>query len=170
MTIQEFFALSAGKWFSQRTSHLLADRQSEQQKSEIVIEVLGADRPESIALCQQQGIAPTWGVRVIGTGLPDWNASKNVQPKNSEAFLVPVPETDRLFCSLSNGELLTGTFAVAADDSVSLLLEGMNFSIDERIWFASPNLRMRTTVHKGADGLQLASFCSEIKMAIKQDA
>jgi CpeS-like protein len=163
MTIQEFFEMSAGKWFSQRTSHILADRESDQQKSEIVIELLAADRPEAIALCQQQGIAPSWGIRVVGKGLPDWNAPKNVQLKNSMAVLVPIPDSNQLLCSLG-GELLTGTFAVAADDSVNLLLEGKNFSLDERIWFASPNLRMRTTVHKGADGLQIASFCSEIKM------
>jgi len=40
MDIQEFFELSAGKWFSHRTSHHLAFKQSESGKSDITIEML----------------------------------------------------------------------------------------------------------------------------------
>jgi hypothetical protein len=167
MTIQEFFAMSAGKWFSQRTSHLLADRASEQQKSEIVIELLAADRPEVVTLGQQQGIVPTMGLLVSGQGMADWSAPKNVPLKNNVAILVPVPETGRIFCALGGGELLQGTFALAADEALTLLLAGESYSIEERLWFASPNLRMRTTVQKGADGMQRASFCTEIRMNVE---
>lgn len=164
MTIQEFFAQSAGKWFSQRTSHLLADRSSEQQKSELMIELLAADRSEVAALCQKQGITPTAGLLVSGKGMADWSAPKNVPIKNSVAVLVPVPDSDRIFCSLNNGELLQGTFTLAADEALTLALAGEGYAIEERLWFASPNLRMRTTVQKGADGMQRASFCTEIRM------
>ncbi|HEY9822392.1 MAG TPA: phycobiliprotein lyase, partial [Candidatus Sericytochromatia bacterium] len=53
MDIKEFFEQSAGKWFSQRTSHHLAFRQAENGKSNITIEMLGADDPEVVKLCEQ---------------------------------------------------------------------------------------------------------------------
>jgi CpeS-like protein len=166
MTIQEFFTKSAGKWFSQRTSHLLADRESEQQKSELQIELLAADRPEVIALCQQQGIPPTTGLLVTGKGMADWSAPKAVV-KNSLAVLVPVPESDRIVCSVDDRELLQGNFILAADQSLTLTLTGADYAIEERQWFASDNLRMRTTVQKGKDGMQRASFCTEIRIGVE---
>jgi CpeS-like protein len=165
MTIQTFFELSVGKWFSQRTSHLLADRESAHQKSEIVVEILAADCPEILALAQQHSVAPSWGVKVTGNGLPDWNAPKNVPSAASSTILLPVPESDRLLCSL-NGRSMNGTYAIADDESVTLILAGDGFSIEERIWFASDNLRMRTNVYKNAEGLNLASFCSEIRLGV----
>jgi phycoerythrin-associated linker protein len=59
---------------------------------------------------------------------------------------------------------LQGTFTLAADEALTLALAGEGYAIEERLWFASPNLRMRTTVQKGADGMQRASFCTEIRM------
>jgi CpeS-like protein len=169
MTIQTFFELSAGKWFSQRTSHLLADRESAHQKSEIVVEMLAADCPEILALAQQHSVAPSWGVKVTGSGLPDWSAPKNVSSATSNTILLPVPESDQLLCSL-NGQVMNGTCAIAEDGSVTLVLAGDGFSIEERIWFASDNLRMRTNVYKNAEGLNLASFCSEIRLGVAAPA
>ncbi len=48
MDIQEFFELSAGKWFSHRTSHHLAFKQAEDGKSDITIEMMAKDDPEVI--------------------------------------------------------------------------------------------------------------------------
>ncbi|GAB1540136.1 hypothetical protein NUACC21_28050 [Scytonema sp. NUACC21] len=59
MDIKEFFELSAGKWFSHRTSHHLAFKQSEDGKSEIVIESLAKDHPEVVKLCQHNDIDPS---------------------------------------------------------------------------------------------------------------
>jgi hypothetical protein len=35
---------------------------------------------------------------------------------------------------------------------------------EERLWFASPNLRLRTSILKRFGGFSMASFCSEIRM------
>ena len=58
MDIQEFFELSAGKWFSHRTSHHLAFKQAEDGKSDITIEMMAKDDPEVIKLCQQYEVDP----------------------------------------------------------------------------------------------------------------
>jgi len=57
MDVKEFFQLSAGKWFSQRTSHHLAFKQSESGKSDLKIDMLPADDP---------GEYLGWGSRHLG--------------------------------------------------------------------------------------------------------
>ena len=76
MNIVEFFQQSAGKWFSQRTSHHLAFKQSESGKSDIVIEMLPSDNPEVVKLCEQYEIDPTLalcGARVTWNGTMEWD-------------------------------------------------------------------------------------------------
>jgi len=76
MNVEEFFELSAGKWFSHRTSHHLAFKQSEDGKSDIVIDMLTVDRPEVIKLCEQYSILPdaaSCGARVTWKGTMEWD-------------------------------------------------------------------------------------------------
>jgi len=40
-----------------------------------------------------------------------------------------------------------------------------NTYLEERLWFASPNLRMRVSVAKNAGGVSYTSFTSEIRMS-----
>ncbi|HEY9702550.1 MAG TPA: phycobiliprotein lyase, partial [Allocoleopsis sp.] len=35
-----------------------------------------------------------------------------------------------------------------------------------RLWFASPNLRLRTSILKRFGGFSMASFCSEIRLGV----
>ncbi|MFM7615570.1 MAG: phycobiliprotein lyase, partial [Synechococcales cyanobacterium] len=39
---------------------------------------------------------------------------------------------------------------------------------EERIWFASPNLRLRSTLVKTTDNTSLVSFASEIRLGVPQ--
>ncbi len=89
---------------------------------------------------------------------------KNAPVTTSNITLLPVPDSDRLLCNWGNGQQAKGTIAIATDESVTLMIQGDNFDLEERIWFASPNLRMRTNVFKSAAGFNWASFCSEIRM------
>jgi CpeS-like protein len=174
MDIKEFFQLSAGKWFSQRTSHHLAFKQAESGKSDIRIEILSADDPAAIKLCQQYEIdtALVWGgVRVTWDGTMDWDKVKNV----GSSVLVPIPDPDRP----EGGKLLrdigyagksaiAGRYILGKDDALTLISEDETMYSEERLWFASPNLRLRTSILKRFDGFSKASFCSEIRMGIAQ--
>ena len=64
MNVREFFELSAGKWFSQKTSQHLTLKQSDHGKSDLTIAILPTDNPHVIQLCQQASIDPgsIWGV------------------------------------------------------------------------------------------------------------
>ena len=170
MDIQEFFQLSAGKWFSQRTSHHLAFKQSESGKSDIKIEMLAAAAPEVIQLCQQYEVDPTlaWGAaRVTWDGTMEWDKEKHA----GSTVLVPIPDPDKP----NEGKLLrdmgyaekapvAGRYIMGSDDALTLITEYETMYSEERLWFASPNLRLRTSILKRFGGFSMASFCSEIRM------
>jgi hypothetical protein len=173
MTIQKFLEMSAGKWFSQRTSHQLTNQQSEHGSSDIVIEMLGVDHPQLLKLHEQHPAAvnpAVAGIQVTSKTAQQWNAPKNTVPTSTTTVLMPIdlPTANSLAGSLLwmvNGQPMSvGKFQIAEDEAITLFLSYQSTQIEERIWFASPNLRLRTSVQKSSAGWSLASFCSEIRM------
>jgi hypothetical protein len=170
MNIEEFFQLSAGKWFSHRTSHHLAFNKSEDGKSDIIIEMLTADHPDVIKLCQLYGILPSsasCGARVSWNGTMEWEQQKH----NGSTMLVLVPDVDKadegkLLREIGDTEkaLVIGRYKMGSDEALTLSTESETIWSEERLWFASPNLRMRVLVVKRIDGFSTASFTSEIRM------
>jgi hypothetical protein len=170
MDIVEFFQQSAGKWFSQRTSHHLAFKQSEGGKSDLQIEMLPKDDPEVIKLCQQYEIDPALalcGARVTWDGTMEWDEEKHA----GSTVLVPIADPDKA----NEGKLLretgyaekapvAGRYVMGADDALTLITDYETMYSEERLWFASPNLRLRTSILKRFGGFSMASFCSEIRM------
>lgn len=170
MNIEEFFELSAGKWFSHRTSHHLAFKESEDGKSDIVIEMLDADHPEVIKLCEQYEIHPSsasCGARVTWNGTMEWDEEKH----SGSTVLVTVPDTEnpdegKLLREMGYAEKapVAGTYKMGNDGALMLITEYETMWSEERLWFASPNLRMRVSVLKRFGGFSMASFTSEIRM------
>ncbi|MEM6751452.1 MAG: phycobiliprotein lyase [Cyanobacteria bacterium P01_C01_bin.38] len=170
MNIEEFFELSAGKWFSHRTSHHLAFKQSEGGKSDIIIETLAPDHPEVIKLCEQHQVEPSSGnsgARVTWNGTMEWDKEKH----EGSTVLVAVPNLDnplegKLLREMGYAEKtpVAGSYKMGDDDALTLTTEYETMSSEERLWFASPNLRMRVGVLKRFGGFSMASFTSEIRM------
>ncbi|NJN59504.1 MAG: phycobiliprotein lyase [Leptolyngbyaceae cyanobacterium SL_5_9] len=170
MDITEFFQQSAGKWFSQRTSHHLAFKQSESGKSDIRIEMLPQDAPEVVELCQQNEIDPTLalcGARVTWDGTMEWDKEKH----EGSTVLVPVadpekPREGKLLRDTGYAEKapVAGRYVMGDDGSLTLITEYESMYSEERLWFASPNLRLRTSILKRFGGFSMATFCSEIRM------
>jgi CpeS-like protein len=175
MNVREFFELSAGKWFSQKTSHHLTLKQSEHGKSDLVIEILPNDNPQVIQLCQQAGIDPAliWGgAKYTWKGTISWDTQpQNPANQQGETIVIVVPDrstdrTGRLFRA-ANGTITTpeiAKYTLGDDDALTLVTEHENSCFDERVWFESNNVRLRTTVISQANGDSLASFYSEIRM------
>ncbi len=170
MNIEEFFQLSAGKWFSHRTSHHLAFKQSEDGKSDILIETLAADHPEVIKLCQQYEVVPSntfCGARVTWNGTMEWDEEKHT----GSTVLVSVPDADnpdegKLLREMGYAEKapVAGRYKIDKDGALTLTTEYETMWSEERLWFASPNLRMRVSVLKRFGGFSMASFTSEIRL------
>ena len=172
MDIKEFLDQSAGKWFSQRTNHYLASVPAQSGKSDIVIEILSKEAPEVVQLCQQYDIAPAsalCGVKVNWDGMMAGETKKQV----GSTIFVPVPNTDKpnsgqLLRPIYNGKVppTAGRYIMARDDSLTMITEDEAMYSEERLWYASPNLRFRTNIIKRFGGFTHTSFCSEIRMGI----
>lgn len=170
MNITEFFQQSSGKWFSQRTSHHLAFKQTEGGKSELKIEMLDKDDPEVIQLCEQHEIDPVLalcGARVTWDGTMEWDEEKH----SGSTVLVPIadsgtPNQGKLLREMGYAEKapVAGRYVMGSDDALVLITEYESMYSEERLWFASPNLRLRTSILKRFGGFSMASFCSEIRM------
>lgn len=176
MNIVEFFELSSGKWFSQRTSHHLDFKPSEAGKSDLIIEMVDSADPAVVKLCQQCRIDPTLALCGARTS---WNGTTEPGGKKyaGSTLLVPIADPE----NPNQGQLLSesgtagktpslGRYVVGDDDAVTLITEDETLHAEERLWFASPNLRLRTSVLKRSSGFSLASFCSEIRMGVSKPA
>jgi hypothetical protein len=176
MNIVKFFELSSGKWFSQRTSHHLDFKQSEVGKSELVIEMVDKADSDIVKLCKQYNIDPAaalCGARISWTG----TIEKNNQKYAGSTLLVPVadpeyPNEGKLLHTLNiatNAPVL-GRYVVGSDEAITLITEDDTFYSEERLWFASPNLRLRTSVLNRSGHFSMGSFCSEIRMGVTKPA
>jgi CpeS-like protein len=170
MNIEEFFQLSAGKWFSHRTSQHLAFNQSEHSKSDIIIETLAVDHPEVIKLCQNYNIHPNSAS--CATKIT-WNGTieKDQAKYSGSTLLVSIPDADnpaqgKLLREIvdANKTPVVGRYKLDSDGALILTTEDETISSEERLWFASPNLRMRVNVLKSFGGFSITSFTSEIRM------
>jgi hypothetical protein len=171
MNIEEFFELSAGKWFSHRSNHHLAVEPSQDgSKSDIIIEILATDHPEVIKLCQQYEIQPSdaaCSAKVTWKG----TMTKDDKKHSGSTVLVTVPDENnpnegKLLHEIAYGEKapVAGRYKLGIDDALTLTIENETMLSEERLWFASPNLRMRVSVVKSLNGFSMASFTSEIRM------
>ncbi|MHC5594501.1 MAG: phycobiliprotein lyase [Nostoc sp.] len=171
MKITEFFELSIGRWRSQRSGHHLAFAHFEQVLSNIDIESLSSDDRAVLAICQLYDTDPasiTHPFRMTWEGESDWDD----KPISGSTVLVPIPDIE----NPSRGKLLrdkgyaetipaVAKYDLSDDGIFTLLTEYDLAAAEERIWFATPNLRFRVATIKTSDGkgVTTASFSSEIR-------
>jgi hypothetical protein len=170
----EFFEMSAGKWLSSRTTHHLAFKRSEMGESEINVETLRADDPEIIALCEMHSIDPklaVGGSRVNWLGTMAWDREGDENHEGKTVFAV-VPDADnprqgKLLRERGYAEIVpvVGLFYMDNEGGLVLTTEYETMSSIERFWFASPNVRLRTSTVKRFGGFSTASFCSETRVS-----
>ncbi|MEB3179024.1 MAG: phycobiliprotein lyase [Nostocaceae cyanobacterium] len=169
----EFFQLSAGRWRSSRTTHHLAFKRAEIGDSDILVENLAADHPEIIALCEMHEIDPSLSVggsRVTWLGSMAWDREGEGSHEGKTIFAI-IPDTDnprqgRLLRERGYAEIVpvVGSFHMDEEDGLVLTTDYETMSASERFWFASPNIRMRTSTVKRFGGFSTASFCTETRV------
>ncbi len=168
MDIVEFFQLSNGKWFSQRSN--LAAKASPGGRSDLYIEALSSTDPVVIELCEQNNIDPSQalcGVRVR------WDGSMELEREkySGSTVMVPISSSNQanegmLLRGGNSTEATASRYIMGTDDALTLITESDTLYAEERVWFASPNLRLRTRILRQPDGVNIASFCSEIRMGV----
>ena len=65
---------------------------------------------------------------------------------------------------------VVGRYIMGTDDALTLITEHESLYLEERLWFASPNLRLRAIILKRSGGFSMTSFYSEIRMGGAQAA
>ena len=173
MKIDEFVGHSLGKWRSQRSAHHLAFHHFEEVTSEIEILPLENDDERVISLCKANKVNPhlvsnpfymTW------SGESDWDEDEVLA---GSTVLVPVPDLENptqgiLLRELGYAETVpaVGKYQLIEDGSFILKTEYERATAEEKIWFATPNLRFRVSLIKTGDGkgVTTASFSSEIRV------
>lgn len=184
MDAMDFFELSAGKWRSQRTTQHLAFRRSETGESEISVKTLPAEDPKVREICELHNINPSLaagGALVTWQGTMDWDKEDENHSGSTVMVIVPDPENPQqgqLLRERGYAEIVpvAGRYLIDNEDGMILLTEYETMSSEERFWFPSPNLRMRTSTVKRFGGFSTASLCTEIRIdndpsgAIGQDS
>ena len=166
----EFFQQSAGKWFAQRTSHYVADNQSESGQSNILAELLPPNAPTIIALCQRHKIDPETVPGGLRITLERAKPSDKILALGA-TVLVPIadpeqPNRGKVLRQSDKSEhpLTTSHYTLDSDDVLTLTTNNDAMQSEERLWFASENLRMRTSILKQNNEFAVTSFFSEIRI------
>lgn len=167
MNIIEFFELSAGQWFSQRTVHDLVSGKLQAGKSNLVIDFLPSGDANVVQLCQQHETDPNLvlgGLKLSWEGTVDGNAKKQVGSTLLVAVRHSETENEGLLLQSRSGlNPLKGRYILGEDEVLTLITESEDFYAEERLWYLIPNLRLRTSMVKHKNGLSHGSFCSEIR-------
>ncbi|MBO0350423.1 phycobiliprotein lyase [Phormidium pseudopriestleyi FRX01] len=175
MDAMEFFRRSAGKWRSQRTTHHLAFRRAELGDSEILVETLDKDHPQVVEICELHQIDPH---RAIGGAFVSWAGSmewdQNDENHSGSTVFALVPEEDnpkagKLLRERGYAEIVpvAGLYEMDEEEGLILVTEYETMSVVERFWFASPDLRLRTSTVTRFGGFSTASFCSESRIQVE---
>ena len=164
MDIKEFLDLTIGKWFSQRASYHLDRQKAEHSKGELTIEMLSVDNSEILNLCEQHQINPhnsLGGIKTSWDNSVDWGKPK--QKGSTIITVIPDVDNPQVGKLVGQNQVNAGRYILGNDEALTLIIEDGKIYSEERLWFASPNLRLRTTIFKYADGFSTTSFYSEIR-------
>ncbi|PSB02281.1 phycobiliprotein lyase [Merismopedia glauca] len=165
MTIQEFFELSTGKWFSQSTKYGVGCDRPQNGRSDLIIEDLSVESPEIQKIYQDAGLnSPSNAAKISWNGSLDGSTKKVV----GSTIIAAIPDSN----GGDRGKLLrqVGTSTLVSDYEMGdgevfiLITPEKDATWEERIWFGSENLRLRTVVKKQGEDTQSSSFYSEIRM------
>ena len=172
MDITKFVEQSLGCWHSQRSAHHMAFRHFEEVTSTIQIQPLEKDDPDVLNICQVHNINPqtiTHPFRMSWEGESDWDENEVLA---GTTILIPVPDPS----NHNRGQLLReqgyaetipaiGQYHITDEGTFILTTQYQQSTAEERIWFASPNVRFRVSLIKTSDGTGVVtpSFSSEIR-------
>jgi phycoerythrin-associated linker protein len=171
MNLKTFLNLCTGNWFSQRTNYSLNSDKTESGKADLGITMIAPNDSKVTQLCQQHCIDPQ---NSLGGLLYNWDTSvdwgKSKQQGSSLIVFIPDRENATTGKLLSNvtfkpGVKSSGTYILGQDEALTLIVNTESTNAEERLWFASDNLRLRTTVIKNSTEITHTTFYSEIRKA-----
>lgn len=173
MDTANFFEKLEGTWFSQRTTHVVAAQPSQVGQCTLAMTRLAADDPSVISLCKQFTLDAQKTVFAFRIE-QESRLGTETQPTCRATVMVglqsDVVGSGPFLTQTERESAIAGQYHVSPEAVLTLITETDQLRSEERLWFLNPNLRMRTSLVKRADGLQISSFCSEIRRMVTQPA
>jgi hypothetical protein len=168
MNILNFLEKSVGKWFSQRTSYQLEQTEGWHQsdKTNVFQELLPAEAEAVVKLCEGCHLDPQLAIAGLQTR---WEKTPT-KPEGS-SLLVPLrlaasdQHSSVILRSSAHSPAQQGTYFWGSDDTLIILTPVSEGTVEERLWFAAENLRLRTSfMTYDNPKLNVSSFYSEIRL------
>ncbi|MGY6529337.1 MAG: phycobiliprotein lyase [Cyanobacterium sp.] len=166
MDINTFIEKTAGNWFSQRTTYNVNQEAVDNSKANLNINLLEPHSDEAKTIWQQNSINPEDNTIITSDwdNSPDWGKPKKT---GNSTMIINHKKEDlkngKIWRLVGNNKVLEGKYTIADDESITFTISQDNQYVEERIWFANDNLRLRNTVVKDKNQVIETSFYSEIK-------
>ena len=170
MTVEDFYKNSIGSWRSLRSSHNIAFAQLEEVNSEIDITGVDQSDEELIQICKTYNVDPKTAcscIRMAWEGTSDWD--EDAPPSKGSTVIVVIKDSatkGRLLRSVGYTEEIpaVGDWEMQPDGTFVLHTLYDRAAAEERIWFGTPDLRMRCSIIKtqGGKGVLTASLSTEV--------
>ncbi|MGC9504533.1 phycobiliprotein lyase [Baaleninema sp.] len=172
MNITKFFRLSLGRWRSQRTGHHLEQSHFEDVRSTVDVTLLELDDPRVVRGCRDCGIDPD------SATLPyqiDWydSRTRGLQiDRLSRSLVIPVPNPDNanlgklIQLALEPDAIVSiGEYQLSQDGTFTVISSQDTVTREERIWFATPNLRLHVSIIRPSDAsVTTTTFTSDLRV------
>lgn len=168
MDIQAFIQQSCGRWFTQRTCHQIGNLSSDAQSAQLCMEKLSLEDKAVLDLCEAANTEPTL---VQCAAKISWQGQGfQVQPQETgELLLVAIsnaPNQGEMLQQVGSAPFMRLNFHIDGDQRLILTGTQDQLHLEERVWFASPNLRLRISLLKQANQLYQATWYSEVRMGV----
>ena len=160
-----FFKKQGGRWFSQRTTHYLKAGESKAGKSDLEITYMDATEVAVVQLCDASNYPAAdalGGLRIVQKSTIIGGESRS-----QLTLLVAISvdaSTGQLLCQTSDQPISQISHYQLDNDVLTITTEANGARAEERWWFITDNLRMRTNILSDESGQIMASFCSEIRL------
>ena len=166
MNVTQFFRLCLGRWRSQRSGHNLVRGGFEELCTTIVIRALSADDRHVLNLCRWYDVSPEAVFHPL-----DVRSMGDRGGAEDNYLLVPLPDPDNpnrgkmLRSRPDEGSIHSCIYRLHEDDTMTIVTEYERAATEERIWFASPNLRLRVSTVRMEDSGAIATttFASDVR-------
>ena len=176
MNIEQFVTLSQGEWRSMRSGHSLAFKQFEEILSTIKIEIISTEDPTIKSMLKASKYRKSDSImpfKISWSAESDWDINQDAKSNKGECYLIPIPNSSsegKLIRSLGYAEKVASLakYKFLNDGTFLLKTEYEHTFIEERIWFASSNVRCRSSIIFSLveKSILQTSFSSEIKLII----
>ena len=175
ITIKEFIEKSIGEWLSIRSTHSLAFQEYENSNSDINISYLDLKNESINRLLEKFNIisAPSFALKISWSAKSDWNEEETGETNETVLLFAPKDEKSgqilrdkgytEMVCSLSE-------YCIDEAANLNLTTEYNSTICEEKIWFASKNVRSRYSLIKNKIGNSIVqtSLSTEIRKVISQ--